>query len=69
MRAVPEELDELIAAEQLGVGLQELRDMPWDDVQDVMAFRRGADIAAVSRPPGADRRIASDADHTPPGRA
>ncbi len=48
---VPEELDELIPAGNLGVSVAELRGMSWDDVQDQMAFERGRDIAAGSDPP------------------
>jgi len=51
VRAVPEEIRELLRADALGVSLEELRRMPWEDVEARLAWLRGQQIAAGSKAP------------------
>jgi len=48
---VPEEIRELLRADALGVSLEELRRMPWEDVEARLAWMRGQQIAAGSKAP------------------
>lgn len=52
---VPEpEIAELVRAEALGVRLDELRRLPWEDVEAQLAWLRGRQIAAMAKRPMAD---------------
>ena len=52
LQTVPAEIEDIILAEALGLRLQELRETPWEDVERLMAYRRGVAMAAHSKPPG-----------------